>query len=194
MKHVFLDVETKRIFDDVGGYFPERLGISFAGLYVRDGFTGPGEEMGFFEDDLADLFPILEQADVIIGFNSDNFDLPALAPYYSGSVSALPSLDLLARIKNSSGHRISLESVAQATLGKGKTGDGLDAIRYYQQGNLEALKKYCLQDVAVTRDVYDTGRQQGQIKYFNKWNRLIECQVDFSFRPSQNQGVQMSLI
>ncbi len=161
---------------------------------MRDGHQGKGKMHSFFESDLPDLFTLLEQADVIIGFNSDGFDLPALAPYYSGTINKLPSLDLMAKIKDSAGHRIGLDAVAQSTLGTGKSGDGLDAIKYYRDGNLEALKKYCLQDVAVTRDVYDFGLQKGLVKFRNKWNRLIECPVDFSFTPQRDAGVQMSLI
>ncbi|MFH1967376.1 MAG: ribonuclease H-like domain-containing protein [Patescibacteria group bacterium] len=194
MRQVFFDVETKQTFEQVGGYFPEKLGVSFVGVCVRDGSTGPGEMLSFFEENLADIFPIFEQADVVIGFNSESFDLPALAPHYSGSMAKLPSLDLMDRIKKSVGHRIGLEAVAQATLGIGKSGNGLDAIRYWQESNLQALEKYCLQDVAVTRDVYDFGLKNGLIKFKNKWNRMVECQVDFSFTPTQDSGVQMSLI
>ena len=194
MRQVFFDVETKQTFEQVGGYFPEKLGVSFVGVCVRDGSTGPGEMLSFFEENLADIFPIFEQADVVIGFNSEGFDLPALAPHYSGSMAKLPSLDLMDRIKKSVGHRIGLEAVAQATLGIGKSGNGLDAIRYWQESNLQALEKYCLQDVAVTRDVYDFGLKNGLIKFKNKWNRMVECQVDFSFTPTQDSGVQMSLI
>ena len=194
MRQVFFDVETKKTFEQVGGFFPEKLGISFVGVCVRDGSSGPGEMLSFFEENLADLFPVLEQADVVIGFNSDGFDLPALAPLYSGSMAKFPSLDIMDRIKKSVGHRIGLNAVAQATLGTGKSGDGLDAIKYYKEGDREALEKYCLQDVAVTRDVYDYGLKNGTIKFKNKWNRMIEAPVDFSFTVTKDSGVQMSLI
>lgn len=194
MRHVFLDVETKKTFEAVGGYFPEKLGISFVGIVVRDGQSGKGKEYGFFEDDLQDLFPILEQADVVVGFNIDGFDMPTMLDYYSGDISQIPTLDLMDRIKQSVGHRIGLDAVAQETLGIGKTGDGLDAIKYYETGQLDKLRDYCLQDVAVTRDLYDYGLQKGHVKFRNKWNRLITADIDFSFSPRVNSGVQMSLI
>lgn len=194
MLQVILDVETKKIFDEVGGYFPDRLGVSFVGACIREGSSGTGEMQGFFEKDLPQLFPILEKADVLIGFNIDEFDMQTLVPYYTGDVTTFPTLDLLTRIKKSAGHRIGLDAVAKDTLGIGKTGNGLDAVRYYRDGDLEALKKYCLQDVAVTRDVYDYGMSKGLVKFRNKWNRLIDCQVDFTFTPSVHAGVQMSLI
>ncbi len=194
MLQLILDLETKKTFEEVGGYFPEKLEVSFVGVCARQGSSGPGEMMGFFERDFKALFQLLEKADVVIGFNNENFDMPALVPYYSGDMSRIPTLDVMNRIKDSVGHRIGLDAVAQATLGIGKSGDGLDAIKYYKNGDFEALKKYCLQDVAVTRDVYDYGLTKGQIKFHNKWNRLIECKVDFSFTPKKDSGVQMSLI
>ncbi|MFZ1721842.1 MAG: hypothetical protein WAU07_05045, partial [Microgenomates group bacterium] len=100
----------------------------------------------------------------------------------------------LTRIKNSAGHRIKLDAVSQETLGIGKSGDGLDAIKYYKNKNWDALEKYCLQDVAVTRDIYDVGLQKGSVRFKNKWNRLIDCPVDFSFSAQKDAGIQMSLI
>jgi DEAD/DEAH box helicase domain-containing protein len=194
MLQVVLDVETKKTFDEVGGYFPDKLEVSFVGVCVRQGTSGPGEMLGFFENDLPKLFPLLEKADVVIGFNIDSFDMQTLVPYYSADITRIPTLDVMMRIKDSTGHRIGLDAVAKATLGIGKTGDGLDAIKYYKNGNLQALSEYCLQDVAVTRDVYDYGLQKGSVKFHNKWNRLIECKVDFSFSPKRDAGVQMSLI
>jgi len=194
MKQVILDVETQKTFDEVGGFFPDRLGISFVGVCVREGFSGKGQMMGFFEKDLNDLFPLMESADVIVGFNCDNFDMQTFLPYYKADISKIATLDLMVRIKNSVGHRIGLDAVAQQTLGIGKSGDGLDAIKYYKAKDWDSLSKYCLQDVAVTRDIYDYGLKTGKVKFLNKWNRLIECDVDFTFTPKKDAGVQMSLL
>lgn len=194
MLQVILDVETKKSFEEVGGYFPDRLGISFVGVCIREDNTSKGEMKGFFEPDLPDLFPLLEKADVVIGFNIDDFDMQTLVPYYSADISVIPTLDVMQRIKKSAGHRIGLDAVAQDTIGVGKTGHGLDAIKYYKNQDWEKLRDYCLQDVAVTRDVYDYGLQKGLVKFRNKWNRLIECPVDFSFTPKKDAGVQMSLL
>lgn len=194
MLQVILDVETKKTFEEVGGYFPEKLGISFVGVCVRNGLSGNGEMQEYFEADLPKLFPLLEQADIVVGFNIDGFDMPTFLPYYSGDISQIPTLDLMARIKDSVGHRIGLDAVAKETLGIGKSGNGLDAIKYYNSKQWDKLAAYCMQDVVVTRDVYDYGLQKGLVKFKNKWNRLIECSVDFSYIPQKNAGVQMSLI
>lgn len=194
MLQAILDVETKKTFDAVGGYFPDRLGISFVGVCLRDGFSGAGKMHSFFEQDLPQFFELLEKVDVAIGFNIDGFDMQTFVPYYHGDISAIPTLDLMLRIKDSVGHRISLDAVAQETLGVGKNGSGLDAIKYYELQQWDKLEKYCLQDVTVTRDIYDQGLKRGKVKFKNKWNRLIEAPVDFSFTPKKDAGVQMSLL
>jgi DEAD/DEAH box helicase domain-containing protein len=66
------------------------------------------------------------------------------------------------------GHRVSLNSVASATLNESKSGSGLDAIKYYRSGDMENLKKYCLDDVRLTRDVYEFGKRFGHVYYFSK--------------------------
>lgn len=194
MLQIILDVETKKTFEEVGGFFPDRLGISFVGVCIREDLSSKGEMKSFWEKDLPLLFPLLEKADVVIGFNVDNFDMQTLVPYYSADITKIPTLDVLTRIKESAGHRISLDAVAQETLGIGKSGDGLDAIKYFNTKQWDKLEKYCIQDVAVTRDVYDYGLKKGHVKFKNKWNRLVDCPVDFTFTPKKDAGLQMSLI
>lgn len=200
MRQVILDVETQKTFDDVGGYFPEKLGISFVGAIVRDklptawGETVSEERLELFEKDLPKLWRVLETADVIVGFNLDGFDMQTFKPYYHNDISRLPTLDLMLRFKESAGHRISLDAIATQTLGTQKSGDGLDAIRYFREGRLEELASYCMKDVEITRDIYDYGRIYKQVKYLNRWNELVESVVNFDFEVAQDSGMQMSLI
>ena len=197
MKQIFLDVETKKTFDEVGGYFPEKLEPSFIGIIERDGFP---EESSFreirhelFEQDFDKLPTLLEHADVIIGFNNIGFDLPAISMFYPGDISKLPQLDILDIIKNTAGHRVSLDAVAKETLGTQKIGHGLDAINYYQNKEFEKLAKYCMKDVEITRDIYDYGRKNHKVKFLNTLNNLVELDVDFDFHPQSN-SLQMTLI
>lgn len=197
MKQIILDVETKKSFDQVGGYYPEKLGVSFVGVIERVGLPEQGSvtenRYEIFEHDLDQLWPLIETADVIIGFNSIGFDLPTFRPYYSGDIDALPNLDLLVRVKDAAGHRVKLDDIAKETLGTKKTGHGLDAIRYYKNKEWDKLASYCMKDVEITRDVYDYGRQKGHVKFKNKWNTLMEVDVDFNYTP-QNPSVQMTLV
>jgi DEAD/DEAH box helicase domain-containing protein len=194
MRQVFFDVETKNTFDEVGGFFPAKLNPSFIGVCVRDGFEGKGKMMEIWEQDFGKLWEIFESADLIIGFNSINFDMEVLRPLYPGNVDDLPHLDLMVRFKEATGHRISLDAIASETLGKTKIGHGLDAIKYFKEGRFSDLAKYCLMDVEITRDIYDWGRTKGKVKFKNKWSRPIESPVDFSFAPKKFAGTQMTLL
>jgi len=200
MHHIILDVETIKAFDQVGGYFPDKLGVSFVGVIERNTLpTTWGQKVAetyheFFEADLPKLFQLLERVDLVIGFNIDGFDMPALKPYYAGKISRFPTLDLMIKFKEERGHRISLDSIATQTLGTSKSGNGLDAIRYYADGQLRKLADYCMKDVEITRDIYDYGRIHGKVKFKSKWNDVIESPVDFSFTPPPDPGLQMSLV
>lgn len=200
MRHVILDVETIRTFDEVGGYKPEKLGVSFVGVVERQSLPVTlGEKVEevrheLFEKDLDRLWPILEGVEVVVGFNIDGFDMPALKPYCPDDIGKFATLDLMGRFKEERGHRVSLDAIAGETLGTKKIGDGLDAIRYYANGELDKLAKYCMKDVEITRDVYDFGRINKKVKFKNKWNEVVEVGVDFGFQVQEGNGMQMSLV
>ena len=155
-----LDLETQREFSEVEGRKPELLGVSIVGIYSY----GTNQYEVYVEADLAPkLAPRLQAAELLIGFNIRRFDLPVLQPYVPFAVDALPLLDILEEIVKSVGHRVSLESVAQATLGRGKSGSGLDALRWFKEGRLDLISTYCLDDVKLTKEVYEYGKQHGRL-------------------------------
>ncbi len=197
MNEVVLDVETKKAFSKVEKYDPTKLGVSYVGIcrrLVENGAVIENKLEGFFEDELAKLWPIIEQADRIIGFNIVGFDFPAMSRYYHGDLSSLPVLDILDAVKQAVGYRVSLDAIAKETIGIGKSGSGLDALKYYAEGRLEELAKYCLDDVRITRDIYLHGLEHGEVSFNNKWNRLVTAKVDFSFKKNDDgSDVQMSL-
>ena len=198
MKLVVFDVETKKAFDEVGGYFPEKLGVSVSGVWYGEDPTTPSATLGaggilrvFREEDFPEMFKIFETADRIVGFNSIDFDMPALSPYYVGNLLELPNFDILQEVEREVGYRVKLDALAKETLGVQKGGNGLDAIRYFHDGDWESLAKYCLQDVVITRDLYLKGKKEKKLKYKNKWNNLIEVNVDFGER--EKKQVQATL-
>lgn len=172
MRTVVLDLETQRLFDEVEEGRHDKLGVSVVGIY--DSQTGLN---AFFEQDLPNLWPIIHAADLIVGFNIKKFDWPVLSAYYSGDLNLLPTLDLLEVVKDTLGFRVKLDDLAKATLGKGKIGDGLDAYRYWREGNLESLKEYCLQDVIITRDLFYHALEKKFLKYPDLTG-VVEFKVD----------------
>jgi len=161
MEIIVFDIETKKTFNEVGGRDPALLGISYIGVYSY----AQDKLFGFFEDQLDDFWPYLKQATAVIGYNINGFDLPALKPYYPGNLNEITTIDLMQIIKAATGKRLGLNVVAKATLGVGKSGHGLDAIRYYHEQEWDKLAKYCLDDVAITRDLYEHMRDKGVISY-----------------------------
>lgn len=174
---IILDLETKHTFREFSE--PHKLGVSVCAIYNFADSKGTV----FEERELSLLFPILENASYIIGYNSRTFDLPVLQAYYPGKVDSLAQFDILDAIKESIGRRISLNDVAAATLNEKKTGHGLMAIDYYKEGKIDELKKYCLDDVMVTKKLFDYGIKYGEIYYMNEvgkvpikvsWQRYID--------------------
>lgn len=119
----------------------------------------------YFKEDLPKLWPIIERADMLIGFNSDTFDIPLLNRYYPGDLSHMRSLDLLSEVAKVLGRRIRLQSLAEATLGRGKAGDGLKAGDWWREGKKDEVAKYCIEDVRLTRELYDYALKNGVLKY-----------------------------
>ncbi|OGG55101.1 hypothetical protein A3D62_01105 [Candidatus Kaiserbacteria bacterium RIFCSPHIGHO2_02_FULL_49_11] len=161
MRKVVLDIETQNTFEDVGKADPSLLSISLVGLYQYETDT----YTSYLEDELKGLWPILEQADMIIGYNSDHFDIPLLNRYYHGDLTRIKSLDLLKEIKNSLGKRLRLDTIAEGTLGVGKSGHGLDAIKWWKAGEIEKIRTYCLDDVKITKEIYDFARVHNLVRY-----------------------------
>ncbi len=130
---------------------------------IHDSETG--EYSSYLKEELHKLWPILERADVLIGFNSNTFDIPLLNRYYPGDLSHIRSLDLLAEVAQVLGRRVRLQSLAEATLGKGKSGDGLKASEWWKEGKIDKVRAYCIEDVRITRELYDYALAHGILKY-----------------------------
>ncbi len=161
--YLVLDLETQKSFDAVGRQNLHKLKVSVVGVY--DYLTD--EYRCYLESEISVLEERLRSADLIIGFNSRRFDLPVLAPYLFLSIETLPQLDLMEEIEKVRGHRVSLHSVAQATLGITKSGEGWNAINLYEQGRIDELKKYCLNDVKLTKEIYDYGCRENKVHFIS---------------------------
>jgi len=185
---VIFDIETKKIFDDIKGDNPADLGISIVSVYKRKvdekGTETEGEMKSFWEEDFPSMWPQFIDVDRIIGFNSLHFDVPALAPLAPFDFKKLKHFDLMKQVKEALGFRLSLGVIASETLGHSKIDNGLNAVYYWQEHSkksLTKLKKYCEMDVIVTKEVYDYGLKNGQLKYKDKWNTPRIIEVDFSY-------------
>jgi DEAD/DEAH box helicase domain-containing protein len=110
----------------------------------------------------------LRSAELVVGFNVLEFDYEVLCGYMDVPFEQLPTLDMMDHLARRLGFRVSLDSVATATLRVGKSGDGLQAIRWYRQGLVDQVLAYCQQDVEITRKVHEYGKQFKLVYYWDK--------------------------
>ncbi len=189
--YLVLDLETQKTFDEVGRQNLHKLKVSVVGIY--DYLTDAYQI--YEESQLTILEERLKSAELLIGFNIRRFDLPVLAPYLFLPVETLPVLDLMEEVEKIRGHRVALHSVAQATLGITKTGQGWNAVNLYEQGKMEELKRYCLNDVKLTKEVYDFGCRENRIFFISNrdwkkyeipvsWNGIVSVKKSPSFPTS----------
>ena len=161
MRKITFDIETRNLFQDVSSTESTDLDISV--VCIHDSLTN--EYSSFLQEDFPKLWPIIEQADMLITFNGDHFDIPLLNKYYSGDLTKIKSLDLLAEVKKVLGRRIKLDTIAEATLGIKKSGQGTDAVTWWKNGEIEKVIKYCIDDVKITKDIYDYALANNKLKY-----------------------------
>jgi DEAD/DEAH box helicase domain-containing protein len=174
IRKVVFDIETKNIFEEIGSNNPADLDISIVAIY--DSTTDTFQS--FTEDKLSKLWPILEQADVLIGYNSDHFDIPLLDKYYPGDLTKIKSLDIMREIRAVIGRRIKLDYVSAGTLGRNKISHGLEAVRWWKEGKVDEIIKYCIEDVRITKDIYDYALKNNKLLYKEGNGPIQEIKLD----------------
>lgn len=172
-----IDIETKNSFAEVGGQENLRdLEISFVGAYSYNQNTF----LSFYENQLDQLADVLQKAGLIVGFSINRFDIPIIAKHCNYNLLQVPRLDLLDEIELLLGHRVSLDVLSKTNLNVGKTHHSLEAIKLYREGNLEELKNYCLNDVKLTKDLYELAKKQGYLLVPKKiTGELVKAHLNF---------------
>lgn len=163
---VVLDLETKYTFREMSD--TQKLGITVVGVYD---YHDQSSKV-FTEKEIPQLFKLLETSSYIIGFNINSFDMQVLQGYYPGKIDHFLTFDILDDIKIKIGRRLALNDLISTTLGKKKTGHGLMAIEYFKEGRWDELKKYCMDDVSLTKDLFEFGAKTGEIYYLNERGRI----------------------
>lgn len=158
---IAFDLETQYTADEVGGWDHIRK-MRLAVAVTYDPATETFRDYG--ERDVNLLLANLRRADLVVGYNLLRFDYEVLRAYTDDNLSNLPTVDMLVHLYRTLGWRPKLGDLAAATLGETKTGDGLDAVRWFRQGQLDRVIAYCRQDVQVTWRLYEFGRRNGYVQ------------------------------
>lgn len=189
MRYVVFDLETQSFFQEAGSNNPVDLEISVGCAY--DSKTDTYTTVTI--DELAALWPIFERAEVLVGYNSNHFDIPLLNKYYPGDLSTIKSIDLLEDIRISLGRRLRLDLIAEATVGAKKSATGAQAVTWWREGNIEAIKKYCEQDVRVTKEIFEYALTNKKV-FFKDGRTKREIPIDTSdWVPNEDQRMTHSL-
>jgi DEAD/DEAH box helicase domain-containing protein len=171
---VFFDLETKYLADEVGGWGNiHKMGLAVAVTYS----TADIAYRHFIEEQAADLVSELQRADLVVGFNVLRFDYTVLQPYTNVLLNKLSTVDMLQDIYRQLGFRLSLDTVASATLDATKSADGVQAVAWYRRGEIDKVLAYCERDVEVTRDVYEFGKRHGFVRYRDRRYRMRQVPV-----------------
>jgi len=173
---VVFDLETQRSFQDVGGRNAMRdLGMSVGVVYSfrDDSFRG------YLEREAGALIERLHGAELVVGFNLLGFDYEVLKGYQDVALESIPTLDIMFQLQERLGFRPKLDSVVQATLGAGKSADGLQALVWWKEGRLDLIEKYCTDDVRLTRDLYLYGRRNRHVLVSRYSGVPIKVEVDW---------------
>jgi DEAD/DEAH box helicase domain-containing protein len=173
MRRITFDIETVGDFRANGDF--SNLEITVVGTHD----SATNEYRGFFREEFGEMWRLFESADLLVGYNSEHFDIPTLNKYYAGDLSKIKSVDLLKEVKNVLGRRLKLQSIAEATLGRGKSADGLIAMEWWAQGKKDKVKEYCIEDVRVTNEIYEYAKKHGSLKY-KDYEGIREIKLDTS--------------
>src|SRR5688572_17823576 len=162
MNLVYFDLESQKLFNEVGGRDASRL-------LLACGVTWSTERNDFavyWEKDAAALVAELKAADRVVGFNIMHFDYEVLRPYAPNvNFRSIRSVDMLQDIQRALNFRLSLDSIAKATLGTMKSADGVQSVIWYRNGELDKVAEYCKADVDITRRIHEFGRDNGFVYY-----------------------------
>ena len=176
MNIVYFDLESQKLFEDVGGRDASKL-------LLACGVTWSTQRTDFavyWEKDVAALVDELKSADRVVGFNIINFDYEVLKPYIpTVNFRSFRSTDMLQDIFRTLNFRLSLDSIAKATLGTIKTANGVQSVQWYRNGEMDKVAEYCKADVDITRRVYEFGRENGFVYYYSKLGSKLKVAVNW---------------
>jgi DEAD/DEAH box helicase domain-containing protein len=155
-----LDVETQRLADEVVGGWANVEGFGVAVVVTWD----PTHEMRvWFESDVERLLQEATRFNPIVTFNGENFDFRVLSALGNVDYLKRHSSDLLVEVSRKTGFRVKLDSLAKATLGRGKSGAGIDSVQWWRDGQKQKVIDYCKMDVELTRDLYRFAKENGYV-------------------------------
>lgn len=174
---LFFDLETQRSAEDVGGWHNVHLMRLALGV-LWDARRGRFET--YREAEVEALLARLRAADLVVGFNVRRFDYRVLRGYTDDDLEQVATFDLLDAIHARLGFRLSLAHLGEETLGRSKSGDGLQSLRWWKEGRIEEVEAYCRDDVALLRDLFEHVRESGHLLFRTRGGERVRLPLRVS--------------
>ena len=174
---LFLDLETQRSAEEVGGWQNKHL----MRLAVAVIYDSKENAFAFFQEDgVHDLIAKLKTADLVVGFNITDFDYHVLRGYSPFRFSNLKTFDILQEISRHLGYRLSLNHLAHKTLNLEKSADGLQSLQWFKEGKIEEVAAYCQKDVEITRNLFLFGLANRHLLFETRQGQRVRLPVDWN--------------
>lgn len=164
-KIVIFDIET-RLSPDVTGWEAARKGqAGISAIVLYDSTTN---WLYMYDDHSIDeAIHHLESADLVISYNGDSFDIPAIEGYAHKTIRFKRHWDMYSAFKRALGKSkikgIGLGPTAERTIGLSKSGHGSDAPALAAAGRFGDLFRYCASDVFVLKSLLEYIIEHGHL-------------------------------
>ncbi|MDD3474273.1 MAG: hypothetical protein PHP08_00035 [Candidatus Dojkabacteria bacterium] len=174
-KTLFFDLETQNTFEELKMHNkrdkdPSKLQLAIAGvLYEEDGI----EKHKFFgENQTYDLLKTINQANLIVGHNLLMFDYKVIQPYFNENITHSlydKTFDILIKLLPYTDNCwTALDNLAQLNLGMNKPHSGILIPKMWRDGKFKEVEEYLLNDLRMTKGIYEYIKKNKKIKYTHK--------------------------
>jgi len=161
-RHLYLALSTQKSAEEVGGWQHKHLlGLGVAVTYDAQ----EGRYHVYTAETVATLLASLRAADLVIGFNTRDFDYQVLQPYTETSLVTLPTLAILDVVQQALGFRLSLRHLVKETLDIERPDDSQETLQWYQAGDRERIVQQCRRDLELLRALVRYGAETGTLCY-----------------------------
>lgn len=167
MRIVLFDLETRKLAQDLSedhDYGWTLLRAGEGGISALCVYDLTDKWLYLYDDhplSLKAAISQLENADVVVGYRSEGFDLPCIEGVCGRRLKLKSHIDLYALIARTNAQKgirgargdFTLGAVCKRSFGKGKSASGADAPSLAKDGRFGELFNYCGHDVKLTRDL-----------------------------------------
>ena len=197
MSVLALDIETKNMSHDIGGFsnthmFQVSTVATWNGsngtVYVDepgDSFAKSGHVIKPLSELKYDLDNHFQKGGTLLGHNIVAFDLPVLRDAmdiycihkYLGNQRYI---DTSKYILKEHGERMQLKNLVKCSLDDAKLMDSADAPKLWKMGRYDEVVEYCMKDTQLVYDLWKYGQDNGIVKAFSiEKEEFVELGVDW---------------